>query len=178
MVNIKCFEYSRRGKTISRGTWIFKLLEPQTKAQTKSMKYKHMLIQSGSIDTHWFEGDTDGTECYLMLWRLTFRFFTNPQNFTHWQYWHQRLYYVKTKNSGNKMYPQWGLNPGPLIPSPTLSFRFSLGKVSDANVANVVRLRKTGITQNCRCCQCWHQRFQQKQESYLQWGSTWWPLVQ
>ena len=38
--------------------------------------------------------------------------FTNIQNWHQWQYWHQRLYCVKTKKSSNKLLPQWVLNLG------------------------------------------------------------------
>ena len=44
---------------------------------------------------------------------LLIRFFTNLLN---WRYRHECLYYVKTKNSATKCYPQWALNWGPLPP--------------------------------------------------------------
>ena len=34
------------------------------------------------------------------------------QNNRNWQYWHQRLYYVKTKRTNNKMLPESALNLG------------------------------------------------------------------
>ena len=62
-------------------------------------------------------------QCYLCLAYLTtdtLEFFTYAQKC---QYWHFRLYCMKTKKSSEKMLPQVGTEPRqPLILSPTLSF--------------------------------------------------------
>ena len=41
------------------------------------------------------------------------RVFQKPQNRQQWQYWHQKLYSMKTKKSSNKILTQLVLNLGP-----------------------------------------------------------------
>ena len=43
--------------------------------------------------------------------RIIIEFFTNTQHWQQCQYWHQSIYYMKTKNSSNKMLPQVSIEP-------------------------------------------------------------------
>ena len=75
-----------------------------------------------TIATKYLKPHIDFSFCEVLcvLSIHTIEFFST--NTPHWQYWHQMLSHVKTKNSSNKMLPSEYQTPGPLIPSPTLSF--------------------------------------------------------
>ena len=57
---------------------------------------------------------------------ITSRVFRNAQEWQYCQYWHQRLYYVKTKKSSDKCYPTEYWTTGPLM-NPQFQIQHSSG---------------------------------------------------